>query len=184
MTARARGFMCVALVSLAAILALGGCGSGGGTSTKGGKSTGATGNANSTSTSTEPVSTQPEAPCMPVPDSLIKQITGLLNSKIKVEDDVWQMVQANKLHELGLDDPYFISARAKVAPDPTTYASWTVQDLKNGTVIPLDGTAKAGTESQKGVEPDAYEDLTKDHDYTQSRECAQAQFELKQETKK
>ena len=167
------------------MLVLAGCG-GGGSSTKGGKANGASGkaNAHSTSTSTQPVSTQPEPPCMPVPDSLIKQITGLLNPKIKLEDDVWQMVRANNVHELGLDNPYFISARARVAPDPTTYATWTVEDLKQGTVIPLDGTAKAGTESQKGIDPDAYEDLAKNKDYTQSRECAQARFELKQEAKK
>jgi hypothetical protein len=175
--------MCLVLVGLVAILAFGGCGSSGGNSPKKGGGSASSGNASSTSTSTQPVSTQPGPPCKPVPDPLIKQISGLLNSKIKV-GDVWQMVHANKVHELGLDNPYFISARARVAPDPTTYGSWTVQDLENGTVIPLDGTAKAGTKPQKGIDPNAYEDLVTNHDYTQSRECAQAQFELMQEARK
>jgi hypothetical protein len=164
-------------------LAVGGCGgSEGDTSTERRHPGGP--NGETSQTSPRPGSTQPEAPCMPVPDHLIDQITGGLNSKIKVAGDVWQMVHANKLHELGLDNPYFISARARVAPDPTTYGSWTVQDLKHGTVIPLDGTAKAGTKRQKGIDPNAYQDLVTNDDYTQSRECAQEQFELMQEARK
>jgi hypothetical protein len=175
-----RGACCLVLAGMATGV-LGGCGASGDSAPDGNHSAGTSGHPNQTST--QPVSTQPERPCMRVPQPVIQQITELLNPNINVQD-VWQIVHANKVHELGLDNPYFISARAKLTGRPTTYASWTLQDLKQGTVIPLDGTAKSATEPQKGIDPDAYEDLVNNNDYTQSRGCAQAQFELEQEAGK
>jgi hypothetical protein len=176
---RARGAGYLALAML--VLVLGGCGgSSGKGSTKGKASAGPTGVASTT----QPTTTQPEPPCRRVPDEVVKRITKQLTSRIEVKDDVWQMVRASNVHELGLDNPYFVSARARVAPSPTTYGSWTVENLKTGAVIALDGTAKAGTSPEKGINFNAYEHLVNNHDYTQSRECAQAEYELKQEKRK
>lgn len=179
--------VCAALIaSFVLLIAAAGCGSGSGTGTRSKSGTSDRGQASPQSSSgKEPrgiVGTQPGAPCRPVPDELVHRIVDQLNSKIKV-GDVWQMVQARNVHELGLDDPYFISARVTVAPDPATYGSWTVQDLKTGAVIPLDGPAKAGTNADKSINPDRYEDLVTNADYTHSRACAQSQYELKQQAR-